>query len=133
MPKSISRGSYRSPPSEYYHHSHLINSTTNNMHSIQTLTALLLAAAGTLAQNDDIAGQYYYSTSGCVQNPGPSNTNITLTRGAVNTCPLISAASQPAVTLPRIVSEKTFLVTNSSCQGTWLRNDESQASQRVSR
>ena len=89
------------------------------MYSLKALSSLVVAAAGALAQNDVIAGQYYYSTSGCVQNPGPSNTNITVTRGAVDTCLLISAASNPAVTLPRIVSEKTFLVTNSSCQGEW--------------
>ena len=116
-----------SPSSEDHHQgqnllnktSHAVSTltTTPNMHSFHLLSTLLTAAAGTFAQSNVIASQSYYSTSGCVQNQGPSNTNVTVTRGAVNTCLLISAVSQPAVTLPSIVSEKTFLVTNSSCQG----------------
>ena len=87
------------------------------MHATKIFSAVALAATGAMAQSSVIVGQEYYSTSGCIQNPGPITSNITVTQGAVNTCLLIRAASQPAVTLPSIVSEKTFLISNSSCSG----------------
>ena len=89
------------------------------MRTTALFTALVatFSAAAQAQQANLTVLQEYYSVGGCVQQPGPSNNNITFTFGPVNTCLSIKDHSQTPITLPSIVSVKTLFFQNASCSG----------------